>query len=63
MTYHSIRSVWNNDDIDATVKAIVENRNIWTVDFTEVAPFVEKAAGYVKLILKEGMAAALKTML
>ena len=46
-----------------TVKAIVENRNIWTVDFTEVAPFVEKAAGYVKLIQKEGMAAALKTML
>lgn len=58
-----IRKVWNNDDIDATVKAIVENRNIWTVDFTEVAPFVEKAAGYVKTILAEGMAAALKKML
>lgn len=58
-----IRKVWNNDDIDATVKAIVENRNIWTVDFTEVAPFVEKAAGYVKSILAEGMAAALKKML
>ncbi len=58
-----IRKVWNNDDIDATVKAIVENRNIWTVDFTEVTPFVEKAAGYVKTILAEGMAAALKKML
>lgn len=58
-----IRRVWNNEDIDATVKAIVENRNIWTVDFTEVAPFVEKAAGYVKLIQKEGMAAALAKMI
>lgn len=58
-----IRKVWNNDDIDATVKAIVENRDIWTVDFTEVAPFVEKAAGYVKLIQKEGMAAALAKMI
>jgi tagaturonate reductase len=58
-----IRKVWNNNDIDATVKAIVENRNIWTVDFTEVAPFVEKAAGYVKMILADGMAAALKKML
>lgn len=58
-----IRKVWNNDDIDATVRAIVENRNIWTVDFTEVTPFVEKAAGYVKTILAEGMAAALKKML
>jgi mannitol-1-phosphate/altronate dehydrogenase len=55
--------VWNNNDIDATVKAILENRNIWTVDFTEVAPFVEKAAGYVKMILADGMAAALKKML
>ena len=58
-----IRKVWNNDDIDSTVRAIVENRNIWTVDFTEVAPFVDKAAGYVKTILAEGMAAALKKML
>lgn len=58
-----IRKVWNNDDIDATIKAIVENRNIWTVDLTEVTPFVEKAAGYVKAILAEGMAAALKKMI
>ncbi len=58
-----IRKVWNNDDIDSTVRAIVENRNIWTVDFTDVAPFVDKAAGYVKTILAEGMAAALKKML
>ena len=58
-----IRSVWNKEDIDATVRAIVENRNIWTVDFTEVAPFVEKAAGYVKLIQQEGMAAALAKMI
>ena len=58
-----IQKVWNSDDVDATVKAIVENRNIWTVDFTEVAPFVEKVAGYVKVILAEGMAAALKKML
>ena len=58
-----IQKVWNSDDVEATVKAIVENRNIWTVDFTEVAPFVEKVAGYVKVILAEGMAAALKKML
>lgn len=58
-----IRKVWNNDDIDSTVRAIVENRNIWTVDFTEVTPFVDKAASYVKTILAEGMAAALKKML
>lgn len=58
-----IQKVWNSEDVDATVKAIVENKNIWTVDFTEVAPFVEKIAGYVKVILAEGMAAALKKML
>lgn len=58
-----IQKVWNSEDVDATVKAIVENKNIWTVDFTEVAPFVEKVAGYVKVILSEGMAAALKKML
>lgn len=58
-----IRKVWNSNDVEGTVRAIVENRNIWTVDFTEVAPFVEKAAGYVKAILANGMAAALKTML
>ncbi|MBR4851407.1 MAG: tagaturonate reductase [Tidjanibacter sp.] len=58
-----IQKVWNSDDVEATVKAIVENRNIWTVDFTEVTPFVEKVAGYVKVILAEGMAAALKKML
>lgn len=58
-----IRKVWNSNDVEGTVRAIVENRNIWTVDFTEVTPFVEKAAGYVKSILAEGMAAALKTML
>ena len=58
-----IQKVWNSEDVDATVKAIVENKNIWTVDFTEVEPFVEKVAGYVKVILSEGMAAALKKML
>ena len=58
-----IQKVWNSEDVDATVKAIVENKNIWTVDFTEVAPFVEKVAGYVKVILAEGMVAALKKML
>lgn len=58
-----IQKVWNSEDVDATVKAIVENKNIWTVDFTKVAPFVEKVAGYVKVILAEGMAAALKKML
>ena len=58
-----IQKVWNSEDVDATVKAIVENKNIWTVDFTEVAPFEEKVAGYVKVILAEGMAAALKKML
>ncbi len=58
-----IQKVWNSEDVDATVKAIVENKNIWTVDFTEVEPFEEKVAGYVKVILAEGMAAALKKML
>ena len=58
-----IQKVWNNDDIHGTVKAIVENRNIWTVDLTEVSPFVERVAKYVKDILECGMAAALKKML
>ncbi|MBR2424051.1 MAG: tagaturonate reductase [Tidjanibacter sp.] len=58
-----IQKVWNSEDVEATVRAIVGNRNIWTVDFTEVAPFVEKVSGYVKVILAEGMAAALKKML
>lgn len=58
-----IQKVWNSDDVEATVKAIVENRNIWTVDLTEVEPFVEKVVGYVKVILAEGMATALKKML
>lgn len=58
-----IQKVWNSEDVDATVRAIVGNRNIWTVDLTEVEPFVEKVSGYVKVILAEGMAAALKKML
>lgn len=58
-----IQKVWNNDDIHGTVKAIAENRNIWTVDLTEVTPFVERVAEYVKEILSCGMAAALKKML
>ena len=58
-----IQKVWNNDDIPATVKAIVENRDIWTVDLTAVTPLVERVAEYVKDILDNGMAAALKRML
>ena len=58
-----IQKVWNNDDIAATVKAIVENRDIWTVDLTAVTPLVERVAEYVKDILDNGMAAALKRML
>lgn len=58
-----IQKVWNSEDVDATVRAIVGNRNIWTVDLTEVEPFVEKVSGYVKVILAEGMATALKKML
>ncbi|MBR3683056.1 MAG: tagaturonate reductase [Tidjanibacter sp.] len=58
-----IQKVWNSEDVEATVRAIVGNRNIWTVDLTEVEPFVEKVSGYVKVILAEGMAAALKKML
>ena len=58
-----IQKVWNNDDIHGTVKAIVENRNIWTVDLTEVTPLTERVAEYVKDILENGMSAALKKML
>lgn len=58
-----IHKAWNNDDIYGTVKAIVENRNIWTVDFTEVTPFVERVTDYVKDILACGMTATLKKML
>ena len=58
-----IQKVWNNDDIAATVKAIVENRDIWTIDLTAVTPLVERVAEYVKDILDNGMAAALKRML
>jgi tagaturonate reductase len=58
-----IQKVWNNDDIHGTVKAIVENRNIWTVDLSEVMPLTERVAEYVKDILENGMSAALKKML
>lgn len=57
-----IRKVWNPSDIDATIAAIVGNRQIWTVDFTSVPTFVATAAKYVKAILSKGMAAALEEM-
>ncbi|MDR0981764.1 MAG: tagaturonate reductase [Culturomica sp.] len=58
-----IQSNWNTDDIDGTVKKIVENKAIWTVDLTQVSTLEPTVSKFVKQILTDGMAKSLEKLL
>ena len=58
-----IRDNWDSTDIYATVSAIVQNEQIFSEDFSQVAGFIPKVVMYLNSILKEGMAATLKKFL
>lgn len=58
-----IRENWDSEDLYSTVSNIVQNSNIFSEDFSQVAGFVPKVAMYLSNIEKMGMAAALKKFL
>lgn len=58
-----IQQNWDNQDVEGTVSKIIKNRDIWTVDLTEVEPLIPTVAGFVKDILANGMEKALANVL
>ncbi|MDR1756433.1 MAG: tagaturonate reductase [Culturomica sp.] len=58
-----IRSTWDNNRIEESVRKIAENRAIWTVDLTEVKPLTGTVAKYAGDILEMGISAALSDLL
>jgi len=58
-----IQSTFNANDIKTWVEGIVSNKRIWKEDFTAVPFFASEVTNYVKLILNNGMKAALATLL
>ena len=58
-----IRDNWNEADLEGTVRKIVKESGIFTVDFSEVPAFVPTVAKYLADIESLGMAAALKKFL
>lgn len=58
-----IQQNWDSSDREATVRRIVRESGIFTVDFSEVPTFVPTVAAYVADIETLGMAEALKKFL
>ena len=58
-----IRTNWNSADLEGTVRKIVCESGIFTVNFSEVPGFVPTVARYLADIESLGMAAALKKFL
>ena len=54
-----IRTNWNSENLEETVRRIVCESGIFTVDFSEVPGFIPAVAGYLADIESLGMAAAL----
>lgn len=58
-----IRENWNDDDLKSTLKKIFDS-DIFTVNFEKEVPgFLDKAAGYIQEIRKDGIRSALSNVL
>lgn len=55
-----IQQHFNTADIEGSVKAILSNKQIWTVDLTQVTPLVTEVSKMIASILNDGMEDALK---
>jgi len=58
-----IQKNWDSADLEATVRRIVKESGIFTVDFSEVPAFIPTVAAYAADIEQLGMAGALKKFL
>ncbi len=55
-----IRDNFNANDVNASVKAILSNKQIWTVDLLAVPQLVEEVSKFISSILSCGMEESLK---
>ncbi len=58
-----IQSTFNENDIDTWVQGIINNKKIWTADFTVLPEFGNEITRGVKAILSKGMKEALKEVI
>ncbi|MDR1414368.1 MAG: tagaturonate reductase [Odoribacteraceae bacterium] len=58
-----IRQHWDNNDLERSVREIVENTRIWTVPLTAVPALAPTVAGFAREILEDGMEVALTRLL
>lgn len=54
-----IQSTFNKDDIKGWVTGIVNNKNIWKEDFSQVPHFIDEVSAGVEAIFNKGMKAAI----
>lgn len=58
-----IQSTFNPNDIKAWVSGIVNNKQMWKEDFTQVPQFIDEVSKDVESILNKGMKEALKEII
>ncbi|MDU1904111.1 MAG: tagaturonate reductase [Dysgonomonas sp.] len=58
-----IQSTFNPNDVKGWVAGVVNNKQMWKEDFTQVPQFVDEISKDVEAILNKGMKAALKEIL
>lgn len=58
-----IQSTLNSNDIKSWVTGIVNNSQMWTVDFSAVPAFIDEVTAGVEAILNKGMQAAVESLL
>lgn len=58
-----IRTTFNANDTRAWVAGIVQDKKMWTEDFSILPRFIDEVSRYASLILEQGMSQALKQLL
>lgn len=58
-----IQKTFDPNNIEGWVTGIVDNKDIWKENFSEVPHFIKEVSTYVSLILEKGMEESLKTIL
>ena len=58
-----IRTTYNANDTRAWVAGIVQDKKMWTEDFSILPRFIDEVSSYASLILEQGMSQALKQLL
>jgi len=53
--------VWQNNSVDDVVTTVLHNQELWGVDLSHFYDFTESVKGYLKLMLEQGVSAALET--